>query len=228
MALLVILALLWIGVHLGIAGTSARNAAVARLGEAGFRGAFSVFSVLTLVALVFAYRSSPYDPVWFAPDWLRWILVFVMLPASVLFVASVARPNPTAVGGERAVAQPARGITRLTRHPMLWAFALWAGVHVLGNGDVASIVFFGAFLITAVAGMPSIDAKLAARDPVHWRELASVTSIVPGGAILGGRNRLVASEIGWVVPVVGVVLWLVLLFGHRHIIGIAPVSGLPG
>lgn len=228
MVLLVILALLWIGVHLGIAGTSARDAAVARLGEAGFRAAFSVFSLLMLVALALAFRRAPHNPVWFAPDWLRWVLVFVMLPASVLFVASVAKPNPTAVGGGRMLGQPARGMTRLTRHPMLWAFALWASVHILGNGDVASIVFFGAFLVTALAGMPSIDAKLAARDPGHWRDLASVTSITPGVAILAGRNRLVASEIGWVVPVVGFVLWLVLLFGHRHIIGVAPVAGLPG
>ncbi|MGA3398064.1 MAG: NnrU family protein [Acetobacteraceae bacterium] len=29
--------------------------------------------------------------------------------------------------------------------------AIWAAVHVIGNGDSASIVFFGAFLITALA-----------------------------------------------------------------------------
>ena len=44
---------------------------------------------------------------------------------------------------------------------MLWSFAIWAAVHIIGNGDAAAIIFFGAFLVTALAGMPSIDAKLS-------------------------------------------------------------------
>ena len=227
MTLLVVGALVWIGVHLGIAGSGLRGVMAARLGDNGFRAAFSLLWIAILVALILAYRHAPEDPVWFAPIWLRWVLVFVMLPASILFVASVAGRNPTAVGGG-GLLHPARGMTRVTRHPMLWAFALWGGVHVLGNGDVASILFFGAFLLTALVGMPSIDAKIAARDPAGWRALAATTSILPGGAILAGRNRLVLSEIGWVVPLAGFVLWLVLLFGHRHVIGVAPVPGLPG
>jgi uncharacterized membrane protein len=61
---------------------------------------------------------------------------------------------------------------------------------VLGNGDAASLLFFGAFLLTALAGMPSIDAKVAARDPEGWRHFAAATSILPFGAIASGRNRL--------------------------------------
>jgi uncharacterized membrane protein len=228
MLLLALAAVLWIAVHVGISGTRLRGAVVARLGELGFMGAFSLLSILTLVGLVAAYRKAAYVPMWFAPEWLRWILVVVMLAASVLFVASVASPNPTTPGADALLARPVRGITRVTRHPMLWAFALWGAVHVIGNGDVAAMLFFGAFLVTALAGMPSIDAKIAARDPAHWLPFAAVTSIVPGAAILAGRNRLNLGEIGWVVPVGGFVLWIVLLFGHRHIIGVAPVAGLPG
>jgi uncharacterized membrane protein len=115
------------------------------------------------------------------------------------------------------------GIQRVTRHPMMVSFTIWAAVHVIGNGDAAGLVFFGTFLITAVAGMPSIDRKGAARDAAAWATLAGSTSIVPFAAILGGRNRFVAAEVGWLVPATGVVLWAALLVFHRTLFGVAPV-----
>jgi uncharacterized membrane protein len=146
-----------------------------------------------------------------------------MLPAFVLFVASFRR-NPTAMGGEAFAAAEPRGIQRITRHPMMVAFTTWAAVHVVGNGDTASLLFFGAFLVTTLAGMPSIDAKLAARAPDAWARLAATTSILPFGAILAGRNRLVLSEIGWVVPAIGLVAWAAMLYFHQAIFGAAPVA----
>jgi uncharacterized membrane protein len=38
MTVLVIAALVWIGMHIGIAGTQVRDAIVARIGDAPFRG----------------------------------------------------------------------------------------------------------------------------------------------------------------------------------------------
>lgn len=219
MLALILAALVWVGVHVGIAGTALRGALVARLGEMGFRIAFSLASVVSIVLLVMAWRAAPTAPLWFAPGWLRWILAIVMLPTFVLFMASHKR-NPTAAGGEALIGAEVRGIQRVTRHPMLWSFALWAAVHVLGNGDTASLVFFGAFLVTALAGMPSIDAKLAARRPEAWAGLAAVTSIIPFGAIAAGRNRLDLKEIGWVAPVVGVVAWAVLMHFHATFFGV--------
>ena len=216
-------AALWIGLHLGVAGTTLRDSLVARLGDNGFRGVFSLASVASLALLVTSYNRADTSFLWTTPDWLRWMLALVMLPASVLFVASVASPNPTAVGGERALDGEPRGITRVTRHPMLWSFALWAAVHVLARGDTASLVFFGAFLATALAGMPSIDAKLARREPERWARIAAVTSIVPGAAIAAGRNRFVAGEIGWIIPVGGVLLWAALLFVHPLLFGVSPL-----
>jgi uncharacterized membrane protein len=107
---------------------------------------------------------------------------------------------------------------------MLWSFALWAAVHVIGNGDTAAIVFFGTFLVTALGGMPSIDAKLARRDPATWQALSAATSITPFGAIMGGRTRFVPREIRWWTPVLGVVAWAVLLHLHPWLFGVAPVA----
>jgi uncharacterized membrane protein len=224
MTRLLLAALIWIGVHMGIAGTHVRDRLVARIGDTPFRGLFSVLSIAAIIFLVRAWSLSPTEPIWFTPDWLRWILVLAMLPAFLLFVASVSQPNPTMVGPPGAAAGPPRGMTRITRHPMLWSFAIWAAVHVIGNGDSASIVFFGAFLVTALAGMPSIDAKLARRDPATWQALSAATSIVPFAAIGAGRNRFVPREIGLLTPAIAVVAWVVLLLLHPLLFGTAPAA----
>ena len=222
MGLLMIAALIWVVAHVGIAGTAVRGAIVARTGEAGFRIGYSLLSVVAIGFLVRTWQAAETTPLWFAPAWLRWILALVMLPAFVLFVTSFRR-NPTAAGGEKLLGAEATGIQRITRHPMLWSFALWAAIHMIGNGDSAALLFFGAFLVTALAGMPSIDAKLAQRAPAEWQRLAAATSILPFGAILAGRNRLVLREIGWVPPVAGALAWAAMLHFHRHIFGVAPV-----
>jgi uncharacterized membrane protein len=221
MPLLIVTALLWAAVHMGISGTRLRDILVAKLGEGLFRGLFSATSILTLVLLIWAWGRCPTTPLWYAPHWLRWILVAVMLVAFVLFVASLRQRSPTIIGGE---ATPPRGIQRVTRHPMLWSFALWAAVHIVGNGDTAAIVFFGAFLVVALAGMPSIDAKLARRDPPTWQALSAATSIVPFVAIAERRNRFVPQEIGWLTLLVGVVAWVVLLYLHPWLFGVVPVA----
>ncbi len=224
MTVLVIAALVWIGIHIGIAGTGVRDAIAARTGEAAFRVLFSLLSIATIVFLVGAWSTAATAPLWYAPIWLRWVLVAVMLVAFVLFVASVSGSNPTMIGGETAMTQSPRGMQRITRHPMLWSFALWAVVHIVGNGDTAAVVFFGAFLVTALAGMPSIDAKLARRDPAAWQALSAATSIVPFGAIAQGRNRFVSGEIGWLTVLIGVIAWAVVLRLHPWLFGVAPVA----
>ena len=223
MALLVIAAVIWIGIHAGIAGTQLRELLVGRIGEGPFRLVFSLASLGAIVFLVRAWSTAPTASLWYAPRWLLWVLVGVMLVAFVLFVAAISPRNPTMVGASRAATQPPRGIQRITRHPMLWSFALWALVHIIGNGDTSAVVFFGTLLLSALVGMPSIDAKLARRDPALWQALAAATSIVPFAAIAQGRNRFVAREIGWWVVPTAVVVWAAMLHLHPWLFGVAPV-----
>ncbi len=224
MPVLIVAAIVWVGIHLGLAGTRVRDVIVQRIGGGAFRIAFSLLSVLALLFLVRSWEDAPTTLLWIAPEWLRWLLVAVMLPAFVLFVGSVSVRNPTAVGPHGQAAEPPRGIIRVTRHPMLWSFSIWACVHLIGNGDTASLVFFGAFLVTSLAGMPSIDAKLARRDPNTWAALSAATSVVPFAAITQQRNRFVLSEIGWLTPAIGGLAWIAALLLHRWVFGVAPVT----
>lgn len=199
MTVLTLDALIFLGLHLGLSGTGLRGAIIGRIGLAAFRAAFAIATLAVMVMLCRSYATAGTVALWIAPAWLRGLLALVMLPAFVLFVASF-RANPTAAGGERFLGQDVHGIQRVTRHPMMMSFAIWAGVHMVGNGDTAGLVFFGTFFITAAAGMPSIDRKMAARDPEGWARLARSTSILPFAAILAGRNRFVPAEIGWLTP----------------------------
>ena len=220
---LALAAAIWVAVHIGIAGSPLRAAIAARLGDNGFRGLFSLISLASITLLIMAYRAAPHIALWATPPIALDALAFIMLPASMLFFASIASPNPTAVGQDSAMASGAHGVQRITRHPMLWSFALWGAVHMLANGTAAGLIFFGAFTVTALAGMRSIDRKLAARHAYGFMILARESSVLPGAALVAGRTRLVAGEIKWWVLVGGFVLWILLIYLHPRVIGLAAV-----
>lgn len=220
---LVLAALFFIGVHIGVAGTSLRGRLVAALGTLGFTVAFSLASLVGIMWLVASYNGAPYQPVWGQSESWKLVADVLMLPAFLLVVIGLATPNPTAMAQEKLVAEPPRGIVQVTRHPFLMGVALWSFLHLVANGDAASIAFFGAFLIVAVAGAPSIDAKRrrALGDPA-WDAFARRTSIVPFAAIAAGRTGLDLPGIGWWRIGLGALAYALFIGGHSHIIGVSP------
>ena len=89
MSILILAALVWIGLHIGVAGSKLRDVIVRRIGDGPFRGLFSLLSIVAIWFLVSAWRGAPTEPLWDAPPWPRWLLAAVMLVAFLLFVASV-------------------------------------------------------------------------------------------------------------------------------------------
>jgi uncharacterized membrane protein len=220
---LALAAVFFAGIHLGVAGTGVRDRIVAAIGERPYMAVFSVASAAALVWLVFAYRHAPYIATWSMLEWWKPFAVALMLPSFLLFVIGLTTPNPTSVAQEGRLAQPPRGIVRITRHPFLVGVALWAVVHLIGNGDTASLVFFATFAVIALAGTISIDAKRRRLlGSAAWNPFAAQTSIVPFAAIAAGRNRFSAREIGVWRPLVAVLLYALMLGGHSHIIGVSP------
>ena len=210
-------------IHLGISGTRVRDRVVGIIGQTGYMVAFSLASVAAIIWLISAYKAAPYLPLWGQLQWWKPFAIVLMLPAFLFVVIGLTTPNPTAVAQEGLVDKPPTGIVRITRHPFLMGTALWSFVHLVGNGDSASLALFGAMLVVSVAGPPSIDAKRRrALGDARWEKFASQTSIVPFAAIASGRNRLVPGEIGWWRPVAGVVAYALMLGGHSHIVGVSP------
>ena len=220
---LILAGLFFIAVHIGIAGTTLRDRVVTLLGPRGYMIAFSIASIAGIWWLIVAYTGAEYVPTWGQPEGWKLVADVLMLPAFLLVVIGLATPNPTAVAGEKLVARPPAGIVRVTRHPVLVGVALWATLHLVANGDGASLLFFGALLVVALAGPPSIDAKRRRTlGPAAWNPFARRTSIVPFGAIAAGRNALNVREIGWWRIALGVLAYVLFIGGHSHIIGVSP------
>jgi hypothetical protein len=131
-----------------------------------------------------------------------------------------AKPDLSRPGNR--LAQPPQGIVRVTRHPFLTGVGLWALVHLIGNGDVASLVFFAVWAVVALAGTVSIDRKRRRLLSAAWEPFAAQTSIVPFAAIAAGRNRFRPGEIGAWRWGAAVVVYVLMLVGHADVIGVTP------
>lgn len=56
---LLLAAIFFAGIYLGVAGTTIRDRAIAALGQSGYRAAFSIATVVGLAWLVMAYNRAP-------------------------------------------------------------------------------------------------------------------------------------------------------------------------
>jgi len=110
-------------------------------------------------------------------------------------------------------------MVRITRHPFLWGVALWALVHLIVNGDLASLILFGSLLVLALGGTAAIDAKRRRSFGEQWMQFAAVTSNVPFAAIVAGKNRLgpAVVEIGVWRPLVAIVVYAVAFYLHGRV-----------
>ena len=204
-----------------ITSTPLRAALVKGIGERAYVAAYSALAFATLGWMIWAYGKAPPEPVF---PGLR-LAPAILLPfAFVLLACGLLSRNPTMVGAERLLAnpEPARGIIRVTRHPMMWGFMLWSLAHVLARGERMASVFFGGFLALAALGALLIDQRKARTLGEDWKRFAALTSYAPFGAILQGRNRFDAREIGWRNPAIGLALYALFFWGHAWLFGARP------
>jgi uncharacterized membrane protein len=226
MAMLILAAAAFIGLHLIVSGTRLRDALTKRLGDGPYMGLFSLASVALLVWLGFAYagaRNTAADEViWAITPATRWLQIALQLLAMLLIVPGLTTPNPTSVRQEAQLERVdvVKGMLRITRHPFLWGVAVWAAGHLIVAGDAASIVLFGALLALALFGTASIDAKRRRALGKTWDAFAAQTSNLPFGAIAAGRQRLHVGEIGGWRIALAVVVWAALAWAHPWLFGV--------
>ncbi|HEX7970047.1 MAG TPA: NnrU family protein, partial [Stellaceae bacterium] len=172
-----------------------------------------------LAWLILAYRAAPVVPLWEPIPGALYIAMLLMLLAFILLALGLGAGNPTLAGADMILKDqlPVYGVTRITRHPLLWVFALWAIAHLLANGHLAALLLFGAILVTALNGMVSIDRKRRRALGRAWDTFAAATSRVPFAAIVAGRNSLRLEELPVWRIAVGVVLFGAALWLHGFI-----------
>jgi uncharacterized membrane protein len=219
---LAIAGLAFCGSHVLLSSTGLRGSLRDQLGETGFLAVYSLTALATFAWFLVAYAHAPTIVLWPRQKWTALVPVAVMPLASILLVAGYTTPNPTAIAMERLARadDPAPGILRVTRHPVMWAIGLWAVSHVLANGDVRSLIFFGAFAVLSLGGTLLIDHKKKLALGSHWSRLSQVTSNFPFAALVTGRTRMRWRDIGLLRVVAGLLLYVVLFRGHAIIVGV--------
>ena len=195
MTLLVLGLIVFLGTHSFSMARNRRAAVIAKIGEGPYKGIYSLLSLAGIVLISIGYgqyRAGGYVPVWDPPVWTRHLALLLVWFAFV-FVAAAYLPGR---------------IKRTLKHPMLAGVKVWALAHLLANGDLGSILLFGAVLAWAVAARISVKRRDEAK---------------PHGAPLeppaGLRNDALALAVGTVLYVAFVV-WL-----HPLLIGVPVLPG---
>ena len=190
MLLLIAGLIAFLGIHsIRMVAPAWREAMIARMGEGPWKGIYSLVSLVGLVLLIWGYaRAQPLAPVLYVtPFWLVHVTATLMLLAFISMMVGNLKPGR---------------LKPLLKHPMLLSVKIWAFAHLLVNGDLASVILFGAFLAWAVWNRIAVKRR---GDPLPQ----------PGPVV----NDIIAV-------VSGVVIWLLFVWKlHEWLIGVPILLG---
>lgn len=212
-------AVAFLGSHLALSHPLRRPLIIV-LGEKTFSALYSVIAVVTLGATIIAYRAAPSTEPLFgvsSPTWM--VATFVMLVASVLLVGSMNKNPALPGGGTSAATAEARGVYGITRHPMMWSFALWGLCHIAVYPVTKNIILSGVIVVLALVGAVFQDGKKRQLDPQGWKSWQARTSYIPFLAI--AQRRAAFGGFGILPLAGGLVLWAVATWAHT------PLGGAP-
>lgn len=170
----------WIGAHLFKRVQPEKRAA---LGDKG-RGMIAAALFASILLMILGYRMTPVVQVWYPPSFFTHINNVLMLLAVFLFFVGKTKGR----------------LAARVRHPMLTAVKVWALAHLLANGDLASILLFGAMMGWAVSEVIVIN-----RDNRDWTP--------PETTANGDVKAAVAGAIFYIIVV-----------GIHVLLGLAPLG----
>ena len=206
----------FVGTHL-LMSHPLRAALVARLGDKGFMGLYSLVSFATLGWVVVAFRAAPAAaPLWAVGDGL-WMAASALVWLAMLMISGSLKGNPAAPGPDAAtlLERPATGMFAISRHPMMWGFALVSFSHMAVAPMAANLILWGAMAFLALAGAAGQDRKNAKLLGDGWKGWQARTSFLPFGLQLSGRASWGAALPSLPVLLIGTLIWLAVTWGHR-------------
>lgn len=216
-------ALLWAlfaATHVAPSSEQLRARLVARLGERGFLGAYSLLAFAAFVPLVWFYLANRHEGalLWAIPlgGAGRWALYAGQAVAWTIAVAGLASPSPATVGlpEDRRPREP-RGVHRITRHPLFMGLGLSGLLHLPANGFASDVAFWAGFPLFAIVGCAHQDARKRAAQPGYadWIARTSFLPFAGAGALRGVR------ELAPVIVVSGIAVTIVLRWLHPLLFG---------
>jgi uncharacterized membrane protein len=190
------------------------------IGAVGRRVDFSVYGLISLALLVWVIATAgraPYVELWPQWPWTRWVPNVAMPVALVLVTCGIGMAQPYTLGGRKTFDPAQPGFAAMSRHPLFLALALWAGAHLVPNGDLAHVILFGSFTAMALAAIPAFDARARrASDLLSHTALFSLRPLAnPHWRRANLRRLLIRTAIG-------LILWMGTLHLHALVIGVSP------
>ena len=129
---------LFLGIHMTRAiAPRWRQAQIARLGENGWKGLYTVVSLIGFVLIVWGYSVARQQPVvlWPAIRGMNHAAAALMLIAMVLLAAAYV---------------PRNHFKAKLQHPMTLSVKTWAFAHLIANNTLADLMLFGSFLVWSI------------------------------------------------------------------------------
>ena len=203
----------FVGTHFALSHPL-RAPLVKAVGERGFMALYSLVALATLGWMALAFRAAPTGDLG-GSGVTGWVFASgLMIPALALFVGSF-RGNPAlpAPGAEMLAAKEPRGAFTITRHPMMWSFALWALAHIALWWSTRTLIVAAAILVLALVGAHLQDRKKEALMGAAWAGWEARTGFWPR---LSGFAAL-----GWTHWLAALILWLAITGAH------IPAGGIP-
>jgi uncharacterized membrane protein len=149
----------------------------AGMGDRG-KGLVALVLVVSVILMIVGYRRADVIALYAPLAGIGHLNNLAMLVAVFLF----------GVGGTKGTLY-----TRM-RHPMLWGTVIWAGSHLLVNGDLASVILFGGIGAWALVAMVAINRAGPWERPVAGRGIKGDAMNLVGTLVLYG---LIAAIHAW-------------------------------
>ena len=217
---------LFIVTHLILSSQWVRPRLISILGDQPFRGAYSIVAFAALIPLIvtFAHHKHAGPMLWYLRDIavVRALAVIMMIVALIFLAGAFVTPNPGGIGAPADAR--VRGILKLTRHPSFVAFILFGLAHMLMNGWLGDLFFFGTFAVLGVAGGFHQDSRKLRDLGDQYRRFVAETSFFPGVALATGRQRWSTADMPWAAIGIGAALAVVLILAHPYLFGGSPLG----
>lgn len=139
---------LFFGTHLvpNIAGV--RAGLVNGLGEKSYMLGYTILSLVGITLMFIGRSRADFELLWVAPEWLHVATMILMFVSLYCFLAMFMSTN----------------VKRWVHHPMLTFMLLFGVGHLLSNGDVAALVFFGSLAIFSLFKIISLSKRKPSED----------------------------------------------------------------
>ncbi|WP_231959615.1 NnrU family protein [Thalassospira indica] len=194
-----------------------RERLVRRIGYRPYIIAFSILSVLLFGWVIHEVLVAESFWLWDYQTWQAQLLVVVMLPACILWACAILQPCPLSIGRKTGFDPAKPGINRFCRHPLLLGMILWGAGHTIANGDIVAVLFFGGSSIFALIGFWRME-KIRLRGMTNG-EQAILLAATRRFSLSGLKDAFRGRDI-----LAGIVLYLLILGGHGHVIGVDPLA----